>query len=252
MGKKLTDEEIVKALECCVKEKHKDCVHCGEFVSQFDCMRNAINNALDIIQRQKDEIERLKEDYANLKERYVKVLDLNEKVITEQQAEIKRLTSLYDGQSAYMTSSIGDLPLTVEGLRKAVDEITRLLSGQAELQKLNAKYYNEAKTLRRANAELQNKVGELKLFEEKYNALAKKYMADTKTADFIQHHAVKDTAKEILDNLRNIFIEQSSYGSDVNQHIGYYEYEVKLGLVIEQIEEYAKEKYGIEYGVEVE
>ena len=64
--------------------------------------------------------------------------------------------------------------------------------------------------------------------------------------------AVKDTAKEILDDLRNIFIEQSSYGSDANQHIGYYDYEVKIGLVIEQIEEYAKEKYGIEYGVEVE
>ena len=38
----------------------------------------------------------------------------------------------------------------------------------------------------------------------------------------------------------------------VNQHIGYYDCEVKIGLVIEQIEEYAKEKYGIEYGVEVE
>jgi regulator of replication initiation timing len=62
----------------------------------------------------------------------------------------------------------------------------------------------------------------------------------------------KDTANEILDDLRNIFLEQSSYGCDANQHIGYYDYEVKIGLVIEQIEEYAKEKYDIEYGVEVE
>lgn len=67
-----------------------------------------------------------------------------------------------------------------------------------------------------------------------------------------RNQSVKDTADKILGDLRNIFIEQSSYGCDANQHIGYYDYQVKISLVIEQIEEYAKEKYGIEYGVEVE
>lgn len=64
--------------------------------------------------------------------------------------EYEMLKSLYDTQKgAMMTSSIGDLPLTVEGLRKAVDEITRLNRVETELQELNAKYYNEAKDLRR-------------------------------------------------------------------------------------------------------
>lgn len=64
--------------------------------------------------------------------------------------EYEMLKSLYDTQKgAIMTSSIGDLPLTVEGLRKAVDEITRLNIVETELQELNAKYYNEAKDLRR-------------------------------------------------------------------------------------------------------
>ena len=64
--------------------------------------------------------------------------------------EYEKLRSLYDcEQGSYMTSSIGDLPLTVEGLRKAVDEITRLNRVEAELQELNIKYYNEAKDLRR-------------------------------------------------------------------------------------------------------
>ena len=64
--------------------------------------------------------------------------------------EYEMLKSLYDVQKgAIMTSSIGDLPLTVEGLRKAVDEITRLSRVETELQELNAKYYNEAKDLRR-------------------------------------------------------------------------------------------------------
>ena len=64
--------------------------------------------------------------------------------------EYEKLRSLYDyGPGSYMTSSIGNLPLTVEGLRKAVDEITRLNRVEAELQELNIKYYNEAKDLRR-------------------------------------------------------------------------------------------------------
>ena len=64
--------------------------------------------------------------------------------------EYEMLKSLYDTQKgAIMTSSIGDLPLTIGGLRKAVDEITRLNRVETELQELNAKYYNEAKDLRR-------------------------------------------------------------------------------------------------------
>ncbi len=73
--------------------------------------------------------------------------------------ECEQNKSLYDcSQGAFMTSKIGDLPLTVEGLRKAVDEITRLNNVEAELQELNMKYYNEAKDLRRelAKAEAEN------------------------------------------------------------------------------------------------
>ena len=109
--------------------------------------------------------------------------------------------------------------------------------------------YNENADLKAKNAELQKQVDELKtenteLYKEHTTVIAGSILQ--------KKQAVRDTAKEICDDLRNIFIEQSSYGSDANQHIGYYDYEVKMGLVIEQIEEYAKEKYGIEYGVEVE
>lgn len=71
--------------------------------------------------------------------------------------EYEKLKSLYDTQKgAIMTSEIGDLPLTVTGLRKAVDEITRLNKVEAELQELNMKYYNEAKDLRRQLKEYEN------------------------------------------------------------------------------------------------
>lgn len=51
--------------------------------------------------------------------------------------------------SGFMTSAIGDIPLNIDGMRKLVDEVSRLLIVQGELQDLNAKYYNEAKDLRR-------------------------------------------------------------------------------------------------------
>lgn len=79
--------------------------------------------------------------------------------------EYEMLKSLYDTQKgAIMTSSIGDLPLTVEGLRKAVDEITRLNRVETELQELNAKYYNEAKDLRRELKQTCKETAE-KIFE---------------------------------------------------------------------------------------
>lgn len=59
--------------------------------------------------------------------------------------EYEKLKSLYDTQKgAYMTSSIGDLPLTVKGLRKAVDEITRLNRVEAELQELKQSHKETA------------------------------------------------------------------------------------------------------------
>lgn len=85
--KKLTDEEIVKALECC--SKSFDCNNCKcdkENNNRFICSENLLKDCLDLIHR-------LQDDYSNLKERYVKVLGLNEKVIAEQKAEIERLTA---------------------------------------------------------------------------------------------------------------------------------------------------------------
>ena len=84
--------------------------------------------------------------------------------------EYEKLRSLYDcEQGSYMTSSIGDLPLTVEGLRKAVDEITRLNRVETELQKLNAKYYNEAKGSRRELKQVSKETAE-KILQPLYNA----------------------------------------------------------------------------------
>ena len=83
--KKLTDEEIVKALDKCFAKKGemscKDCkVYTGEGLR--DCMSNVAIPALDLINRQKAEIERLKQSNKN-------ILFVNEYTM-KQNAEIQK------------------------------------------------------------------------------------------------------------------------------------------------------------------
>ena len=54
-----TDEEIIKALECCANyEKQEDCIGCP---IRSECNQNVLEKyALDLITRKKAEIERLK------------------------------------------------------------------------------------------------------------------------------------------------------------------------------------------------
>ena len=56
----MTDNEIIKALECCANATHKDCKNCPLFVVD-GCVKTMSTNALDLINRQQAEIERLKE-----------------------------------------------------------------------------------------------------------------------------------------------------------------------------------------------
>ena len=56
-NKKTTDNEIVKALECCNSEYY-ECPHCP--LLHKGCKKTLLQNALDLINRQKAEIERLK------------------------------------------------------------------------------------------------------------------------------------------------------------------------------------------------
>lgn len=118
--------------------------------------------------------------------------------------EYEKLKSLYDcSQGAYMTSNIGELPLTVEGLREAVDEITRLNIVEAELQELNIKYYNEAKDLRRqlADTEAENKRLSEKLGQILLSIDTVKEMNAMCNIDDHRKQAVKEFAEKLQKEL---------------------------------------------------
>ncbi len=61
--KKLTDAEIVKALECCASNvSFENCAYCHykeDWAKGITCLKKLIKDSLDLINHQKSEIERL-------------------------------------------------------------------------------------------------------------------------------------------------------------------------------------------------
>lgn len=64
--KQLTDEEIVKALECCIplETDCKECPLCD--IKTAECLQILCKNALALINRQKAEIEKLNKEKEKL------------------------------------------------------------------------------------------------------------------------------------------------------------------------------------------
>ncbi|MBO7240213.1 MAG: hypothetical protein J6V23_07005 [Bacteroidaceae bacterium] len=84
----MTDNEIIKALECCQKAKlNIDCVDLKcPFATEYGCnigIENLRNDALDLINRQKAEIERLQN------ERIESIRELTREVYDTEIAEAK-------------------------------------------------------------------------------------------------------------------------------------------------------------------
>jgi hypothetical protein len=68
MERKFTDNEIVKALECCSKKTLLDdfCDVCPNLAMGSKCMDNMLSDALDLIHRQKAQIERYEKTVGKL------------------------------------------------------------------------------------------------------------------------------------------------------------------------------------------
>ena len=75
----MTDNEIIKALECCKKPlSESNCKECA-FYHSGRCSLNMLNAVLDLINRQKAEIERLKKNIDGLNiftKNHIKVIRL--------------------------------------------------------------------------------------------------------------------------------------------------------------------------------
>lgn len=143
---------------------------------------------------------------------------MKEKKLTDE--ELNKLITMIEYQS--WAQNFFELSQAAYMLKYQKAEIERLNKVETELQNLNAKYYNEAKDLRRENAELQKQVDELKANQviECHGML--------KGCDMVKQ-AVKYTAKEILMGL----IEKAY----VNECID---------LTVNEVKAWFREDYGVE------
>lgn len=110
--RKLTDEEVIKALECCASLN--GCAECPyrdkEYKSSTDnCGYNSTKDALDLINRKNAEIESLKKTLHELKmeaEMVYKQRDVLKKQVDTQKGEIERLEELVDKLKSHSFKAI--------------------------------------------------------------------------------------------------------------------------------------------------
>ena len=201
--KKLTDEEIVKAWECHMRDGvtcGKDCPYREKDIS---CLggRHA-RDTIDLIHRLQNEVQRL-----------AKVEMEHIGMIADQKAELERLTE-----------------------ENAIIKVNPpMIVGRNNGKTIRAKLLAFDK-MKEQNAELQKQVDELKKSQVVHihidDKLQKEYEYELK-------QAVKDTAKEIIDELNSIKPNvRATYG--VQEQVG-------VDIAINRVKTYFKQK-----GVEVE
>lgn len=172
--KKLTDEEIVKSLECCAVEPCEDCGNCPRFTKEKLCHKANAKQSLDLIHRLQNDI-------------------------TEKDIELERARNAINERDEWYAEQKAEN----ERLTEENERLDKLL-GEKRMDELNTakKIIAQNCVLNEENAELQKQVDVLKA--EKENL----YFLNKNLEDYIDNHepiwkrnteqAVKDTAKEIL------------------------------------------------------
>lgn len=205
--RRLTDEETVKALECC--ESREGCIgsDCPLYNGEYtDCVKTVI----DLIHRQKQEIELLSKVIGSSKHK-TKILEL--------QKEIERLTWTSnlqrDGTRLY-ERRCEEQKAEIERLKEEIER-----QKDAKFRAVLDKY-----ELRKMNVELQKQMDESKKEPER----------EKKWIDFAVRQAVKDTEK---DTAKEIYDEIDKSDILVVQTQEYGEIEV---IPIERLKEIVKSK----------
>ena len=118
MADKLTDKEIIKALECCISPECENCPYDGDDLLR-PCNHNLMKDALDLINRQQAENKELKTENLILSQKRFNIferIEFTDKLKKSARAEaIKEFWSRLQG-IAYQSSdwSHGEHPMVVE------------------------------------------------------------------------------------------------------------------------------------------
>ena len=217
--KKLTDEEIVKALKNCKKD---NCIDCPYLIDEHNCNANTLlSNILDLIHRLQSENETLKsKKFANWKLKFFKAQEELEKLkkdcvflemdrnqlrfeLNKELSEHEEFTKKANATIELLTTVLGSSKRKTKilDLQREIELLTEEHNEEYELRKeymfACEKKDLELKQLKFENVKLQKQVDELERKVESYQH----------SFEYIQGYedgkqqAVKDTAKEIYQEL---------------------------------------------------
>lgn len=248
--KKLTDEEIIKALEICAIEvdihDKDDCKECPYFIKKIDCVtkKRSEKDTLDLIKRQKVEIETLLCKNAELEVRCEGILKdyyAQSQTCDEQRDKIERLTEERDRAKRDNTSLLynvsrvekenAELQKQVKDLNKTLDlwqdDIHYLQCDKDELQKQVDKLKEKIMNLKSAMMD--------RVARKSYDSLltmpedVEEIFGDAYESEFNKflQQAAKDTAKEIYKDFMKRF-------------------DLSVVVVKEEVQMYFADKFGVE------
>jgi DNA repair exonuclease SbcCD ATPase subunit len=189
--KKLTDEEIVKALECCI---HDDLCKACPLYAVSGCIRKRNIQVLDLIHR----LQKAKEFFEKGYEVTKKIIDeKNEKIckleeenerLQDEKKELKSIAEYQQGSNMERWQIIQEKDKTIAD-QKA--EIERLTEYNANLNGMCLEFIDK-------NTELKKQVDELTAFKKEAISMSL-YGKGRKDGEEV---AVKDTAKEIYEKAK--------------------------------------------------
>ena len=123
----MTDNEIIKALECCKPQKGtRDCNNCPYAECEKGCADELIKESLDFINRQKAEIDRLKSENLALSQKRITMVEridivnnARNKAIREFADQLKRFICLEEDEGSDFRE---EMYFKIESLAKEMTE----------------------------------------------------------------------------------------------------------------------------------
>lgn len=124
----MTDNEIIKALDCCTDESYENCNECPYSIDNVSCERmKLLEDSLDLITRQKAEIEKL-EKVLNGRDQLVNALN---KCYNQAKSEaVKEFATRLEGYSYESMGNYGIIHMVVSV--KDVDNLVKEMVGEVD------------------------------------------------------------------------------------------------------------------------
>ena len=128
----MTDNEIIKALECCTDESYENCNECPYSIDAERCERmKLLEDILDLINHQKAETERLKKEIQITKDAYTMLQTKNEIIKLEAVKEFAARLKENISDDCHIVSDEGEyVGYDCDDVRHCIDSLVKEMIGE--------------------------------------------------------------------------------------------------------------------------